>query len=254
MIDPVLTFSNYGAGLSGDYATAVGHDANGFIYMAGTTYSSEFPTTEDARQPDKNAAADLFVVKLNPNASPDSQVVYSTFIGGAGNDILTGMAVRSDGSVYLTGTTTSTDFPLGNAAQSSLSGDTDAFIFWLNPAENGASGLYYGSYLGGSKDETGGGIAVDSAGHIFVTGSTTSEDFPMAGGLSIGDGWKLRRVLCDDRPDAIGSRDPGLLDIYRRFGMGRSLRSRRGTERNCVGRGRDLVRRFSDGRTELLRG
>lgn len=188
VIDPVLTFSYYAAGASGDYATTVGHDANGFIYLAGTTYSSELPTTEESRQPAKNAAADLFVIKLDPKAAPGAQVVYSTFIGGSGNDILTGGAVQPDGSIFLTGTTTSNDFPLGNAAQSSLSGDSDAFVFWLNPAESGAAALYYGSYLGGSGDETGGGIAVDSASRVYVTGATTSTDFPMAGGYQAASG------------------------------------------------------------------
>lgn len=122
----------------------------------------------------------MFVAKIDPNTS---QILYLTYIGGSGADVLNDMAVGADGTVYLTGSTKSSDLPLGNAAQSTINGTTvDAFVLWLDPSQAGTAGIYYGSYLGGSGEDIGNGIAVDSRGRILVVGQTNSADFPAGSG------------------------------------------------------------------------
>jgi hypothetical protein len=186
VIDPQLTLSVYVAGTSQDVAVAIGRDQNGFIYIGGTTLSIDLPVPDTAYQTANAGAAatpvtsDLFVAQIDPTQAPGNQLVYATYIGGSLNDHLNAMAVSASGTVYLTGFTQSTDFPLGNAAQSNLDGNSDAFIVWLDPSQAGVNALYYASYLGGADDESGNGIAVDSRGRILVTGNTNSPDFPTA--------------------------------------------------------------------------
>ncbi len=182
IIDPQLTFSAYFAGSLQDVATAVGHDSKGFVYVAGSTMSSDFPTTDSPYQSATGGGSDLFLVKLDPNAAPGSQVVYSTYAGGSGDDVLKAMAVRADGAVYLVGTTKSSNFPIGNGAQSSLNGSSDGFVLVLDPSQAGLSAIFYGTYLGGSGDDSANDVAVDSSGRIFVAGSTRSSDFPVVSG------------------------------------------------------------------------
>jgi hypothetical protein len=182
IIDPQLTFSGYFAGSLQDVATAVGHDSKGFVYVAGSTMSSDFATTDNPYQSANGGASDLFLVKLDPNAAPGSQVVYSTYAGGSSDDVLKAMAVRPDGTVVLAGTTKSSNFPIGNGAQSSLNGTSDGFVLVLDPSQAGLSAIFYGTYLGGSGDDSANDVAVDSSGRIYVAGSTRSNDFPVVSG------------------------------------------------------------------------
>jgi hypothetical protein len=111
----------------------------------------------------------------------DPRLVYSTYLGGNGNDVGSGIAVDSAGNVYMTGQTTSTNFPTANALQGSFAGGTsDVFIAKINSS---GSALLYSTYLGGSADDIGSGIAVDSTGNAFITGYTGSKDFPTANAL-----------------------------------------------------------------------
>ena len=119
------------------------------------------------------AAADAFVAKLNPSGSA---LVYSTYLGGSGHDDGYGIAVDSSGNAYVAGYTASTNFPTMNPTAASYGGGTyDAFVAELNPT---GSALVYSTYLGGSEDDYGYGIAVDSSGNAYVTGSTGSTNFP----------------------------------------------------------------------------
>jgi hypothetical protein len=186
IIDPQLTFSAYFAGSFQDAAAAVGHDSHGFIYVAGTTSSTNLPVTDNPYQSASGGNADVFVVKLDPNAAPGAQVVYSTYAGGSDDDTLKAMVVRPDGTVYLAGTTKSSNFPVGNAAQSSLNGTSDGFVLVLDPSQAGLSAIFYGTYLGGSGDDSANDIAVDPSGKIYVAGSTRSNDFPAYGGYQVG--------------------------------------------------------------------
>lgn len=174
VIDPVLTLSQYIAGSSQDIAYAIRHDSSGFLYVAGTTYSSDFPAMGDNANTTPPNGANLYLVKIDPNAAPGSQIVFASFIGGGGDETFGGMAVDSRGNVFLTGTTNSADFPTANAAQSALSGPTDAFVMQLDVFQT----IVYSTYLGGADKDFGTAIALDSQGRIWVTGATASDDFP----------------------------------------------------------------------------
>src|SRR4029077_1139456 len=119
-------------------------------------------------------AQDVFVAKLN---SAGSALVYSTYLGGSDNDIGNRIAVDALGNAYVTGTTSSSDFPTVNALYPALRGVADAFVAKLSPS---GSALIYSTYLGGSDSESGYAIAVDSSGNAYVTGQTASTDFPTA--------------------------------------------------------------------------
>jgi len=144
--------------------------------VTGLTFSTNFPTTTGAFQT-TSGGGDAFVTKLN---STGSGLVYSTYLGGSGDDQGLGIAVSSDGHAYVTGSTTSANFPTTtNAIQPASGGGEDAFVTMLNST---GTGLVYSTYLGGSGDEEGKGIAVDSRGHAYVTGFTSSINFPRTTG------------------------------------------------------------------------
>jgi hypothetical protein len=116
----------------------------------------------------------------------DPILIYSTYLGGSGDDFTNGIAVDSSGSVYVTGSTSSTNFPTANPLQpASGGGSYDAFVTKFNPS---GSALVYSTYLGGSGDDSGNGIALDSSGNAYVTGSTSSTNFPTANPLQPASG------------------------------------------------------------------
>src|SRR5262249_15732914 len=150
------------------------------------TTSSNFPTTVGAFKTFKSNNEDAFVTRLN---SAGSSLVYSTYLGGNVNDEGMGIVVDSAGNAYVTGFTTSTDFPTVNPLQSNLGNswwsDSDAFVSKLNSA---GSILGYSTYLGGNLSDVGYGITIDSAGNAYVTGVTFSTNFPLANPLQISNG------------------------------------------------------------------
>ncbi len=144
--------------------------------MTGQSRSPDFPLANPF-QPDWSGHSDAFVAKLN---STGSSLVYSTYLGGQQYDFGSAIAVDSPGSAYVTGFTRSADFPTANPLDSELSGTGnagDAFVTKLTPA---GSGLVYSTYLGGEGEDIGYGIAVDQEGNAFITGRTSSVDFPTA--------------------------------------------------------------------------
>jgi len=174
IIDPVLSYSTLLGGSSSDAATALAVDASGSAYVAGFTASYDFPTAS----PEQNFNAggnDAFVAKLNPSGNG---LIYSTYLGGRGDDRAYGIAVDASGSAYLTGSTASSNFPVVNALQSTLAGAKNAFVAKLSPAGNS---LVYSTFLGGSASDTGNGIALDSSKNAYVVGDTTSLNFPASG-------------------------------------------------------------------------
>ncbi|MBP2657446.1 MAG: hypothetical protein H6Q69_478 [Firmicutes bacterium] len=169
-----LIYSTYLGGSNYDFVNDIAIDPSGNAYVTGWTLSTDFPITPGAFQTSPNGVEDGFVTKLNPTGSA---LVYSTYLGGGyGN----GIAVDTSGNAYVTGTTGSADFPITlSAFQTSLNGESDAFITKLNPA---GSALLYSTYLGGSSSDISVGIAVDTSSNAYVTGTTDSTDFPTTPG------------------------------------------------------------------------
>jgi hypothetical protein len=139
--------------------------------MAGFTDSTDFPTA-NAIQAEYAGIVDAFIAKLD---AAGSALVYSTYLGGSEDDSGRGIAADGSGNAYVAGYTSSTDFPTANALQPEYGGVYDAFVTKLDAA---GSALVYSTYLGGSSDDFGNGIAVDASGHAYVTGYTASTNFP----------------------------------------------------------------------------
>ena len=156
-----------------DSGNGIAVDAAGEAYVTGTTSLNDFPTTAGAFQTVRDGSySDAFVTKLN---AAGSALIYSTYLGGNNQDEGDGIAVDSSGNAYITGGTGSTDFPITAGALQTVNGDNDAFVTKLNAD---GTALVYSTYLGGNSYDQGNGIAVDSAGNAFITGSATSSNFP----------------------------------------------------------------------------
>ena len=174
-----LVWSTLLGGAGGEIAYAIAVDSAGSAYVTGNTGSNAFQTANPMQRV-RGGALDAFVTKFAPSGSA---LVYSTYIGGAGNEEGDGIAVDQTGNAYVTGITDSANFPLANPFQRTKAGaadSPDAFVFKLNPA---GSALVWSTYLGGAGFETARGIAVDQAGKAYVAGITDSDDFPSGGAL-----------------------------------------------------------------------
>ena len=161
------------------YGIAV--DSAGNAYVAGDTRSTNFPTANAVKATFGGGLSEAFVTKLN---AAGNALVYSTYLGGDSFDSATSIAVDSSGNAYVTGRTTSTNFPTVNPIQATFAGGgSDAFMTKINAA---GSALVYSTYLGGGGGngfDTAFGIAVDSAGNAYVTGPTSSTNFPTANAI-----------------------------------------------------------------------
>jgi len=172
VIDPVLAYSTYLGGNGTDEGTAITTDSVGNLYVVGLTTSANFPTANASQPTSGGGQQDAFIAKLNPSGTA---LLYSTYIGGDGQETASSIAVDSSGNAYVTGFTGSTNFPAKEALQAANRGSSNAFVMKLNAA----GALTYSTLLGGSANDTGTGIAVDSSGNFYVAGITTSPNFPM---------------------------------------------------------------------------
>lgn len=181
VIDPVLAYSTYFGGSGGDIGYGIAVDSSGNAYVTGISNSANFPTSPGSQSGTSGGGADAFVIKLNPAGSTSSssstpQRVYSTFLGGNGTDSGNAITVDAGGDAFVTGSTTSTNFTTTSGVfQTANAGGSDAFVTEVNST---GAGLVYSSYLGGSGDDAGQGIAIDSSKNAYVTGSTQSANFP----------------------------------------------------------------------------
>ena len=177
-------FASMLGGTNTDLATEVDVDANGNVYVAGETYSCDFPTTLGAYQTTGTGCAtgsmngEAFVTKFRPGFS---SVAYSTLLGGSGLDGATGLAVsRSSGTALLAGSTNSPDFDVTSGGyQRTFGGLWDGYVVKL--AADGRS-LLFGTYLGKAGDDRVSDVARDASSNVYVTGWTTSRDFPATPG------------------------------------------------------------------------
>jgi hypothetical protein len=174
IIDPLMTYSTLIGRNDFNAATAIAVDSAGAAYIAGYTDSDALPTANPAQNFNLGSVA-VFVAKLNPAGNT---LEYCTYMGGSDDDRAYGIAVDSTGAAYVTGTTTSPNFPTRSAEQTNLAGPRNAFIFKLNPM---GDILVFSTFLGGSGADTANGIAIDASGNSYIVGDTTSLNFPANG-------------------------------------------------------------------------
>lgn len=180
VIDPVISYATYLGGERDESAAGIAIDGDGNAYIAGVTSSRTFPTAspfQGAYAESGPFGTDAFVAKLNATGTA---LLYSTYIGGSGLDGAVGIAVDAQGVAYVTGSTTSPDFPLSQPIQNKLKGGGflggDGFVLKLDPS---GSSLVYSTYIGGSDLDNPKAIAVDPQGNAYITGTTASADFPV---------------------------------------------------------------------------
>jgi len=185
-----MLYCTYIGGSDEDVGYGVAVDTAANAYVTGVEYSSDFPTGGGALQTAYGGAGDAFLTKINTNLFGANSLVFSTYLGGSGLDQGNGVAVDASGNTYVAGITTSRASTLlftqpPGAFQADCALDTlkvcegDAFV--AKVALSGTPAMTYFTFLGGSLADSANGIALDSSGNAYVTGSTTSTNFPIAG-------------------------------------------------------------------------
>lgn len=185
---PNPAYFTYLGGKAEDAALAIAVDADGNAYVTGYTTSTNFPTLNPmANQASLHGTPhptldvyppDAFLAKLYSTGT----LAFASFLGGSTNDVAIGIAVNAARDIFLTGYTRSTDFPTNNALYGRLGSTNfdDAFVTRLTSASNSYT-IVYSTYLGGTNVDHGEGIAADDAGNAYVTGYTSSTNFPITG-------------------------------------------------------------------------
>ena len=192
IIDPVV-YTGYFGGDRADYAAALAIDTFGSVWVAGHTTSTLDVTSAPTIQISPAGKRDNYLTKFVRNAEGGLTLGYYTYYGGAENDQVTAMRLGPNGFVYLTGTTTSTDYPAGGAVlQSAPGGDLDAFVTVLKPEDPFGEYVWFSGFYGGAGRDVPNSIAVDAAGSVYVAGYTSSADLPGVDGRLQGSnrgGW-----------------------------------------------------------------
>jgi hypothetical protein len=180
-----LVYSTYLGGSDNDIGFEIALDSANNAYVTGSTFSSNFPTL-NPYQKALSGTSDAFVTKINADGTT---LAYSTYLGGTGGDSGNGIAVDSSGSAYIAAGTTSTDVPMFSPIQGTNGGGgVEAFVTRLNPS---GTALLFSTYLGGSGNEAALDIELDSAGSMYVTGRTSSTNFPVANPIQNANGGDL---------------------------------------------------------------
>lgn len=173
-----FVYSTFLGGFGWDESAGIALDGRDGVYVSGYTWSEDFPVTSGALDTTLGGPSDAFVMKLE---AMGGALVYSTYLGGSGDDGGFRIAARRSGEVYVTGITESADFPSSaGAIAANHGGGVDAFVVRLNAS---GSALGYATLLGGAENDYSWGIAVDASGSAFVTGYTYSSDFPTTQGV-----------------------------------------------------------------------
>src|SRR5438093_1158128 len=163
VIDPGLSYSTYLGGSSSDEGVGIAVDTAGNASVTGWTGSTDFPTAHPL-QPALRGPSDAFVAQLNATGSA---LVYSTYLGGSGDENFDvglsggGIAVDPAGNASVTGVTTSPDFPTAHPLQPAYGGGPEDFF--VEQLTTSCSAVVFSPFLGGSGDDHGLGVAVDTA-------------------------------------------------------------------------------------------
>ena len=175
IIDPILNFSTYFGGTGDEHNTSVAVDGSLNIYLAGSTTSPNLPVSPSAVQGALHGAQNVYVAKIQPPlGSQVAKLLELTYLGGSGTDYPVGIGVDGGGNPYVAGTTTSGNFPTTstNAYQATAaSAGTHVFVTKLG---FDFTALDYSSYLSGNGTDIASGMTIDTAGDLYVTGTTTS--------------------------------------------------------------------------------
>jgi CSLREA domain-containing protein len=172
-----LIYSTYFGGNGLDLGKGIAVDANGNAYVVGQTVSTDLPVVNGFKT--SQGGGDGYLAKLNPKGAA---ILYSTYIGGSGNDGALAVATDSAGNAYVVGITPSADFLTGPAPASTfhntLNGTGDGFLVKVNTRASGAASFVYGTFLGGGGDDQAHSVALSPTGEMYVGGNTISGDFP----------------------------------------------------------------------------
>lgn len=188
-----VAFSTFLGGSGGvpEQANAIALDSAGNVYLAGVTSSTNFPVTSGAFQTALSGAQNGFVTKITNSGNA---FAYSTYLGGSSYDWASGIAVSAAGNAYISGYTSSANFPQASAVQAAFKGLYDGFISELNFAGNG---VVFSTFYGGSGSDSVNAIALDPSANIFAGGQTSSYDLPLVTPIqstntTSSTGWVLR--------------------------------------------------------------
>ncbi len=220
--DGSVIYTTYLGGSRADQATDLAVNTAGEVYVSGYTQATDYPVTAGAFD---SACSDVLPTPggdgicdegteavITRLAADGAALIYSTYLGGDGDDFAHALALDGAGNAYVTGSTASSDFPTVNPFAATFSGHQDVFVAKLNPA---GSALVYATYLGGSASDVARDIAVDAAGSAYVTGYTSSQDFPVsAGALDTSCG---ASGLCDGLVDDDGDGNSSTITTFDAF-------------------------------------
>ncbi|MGE0529049.1 MAG: SBBP repeat-containing protein, partial [Bdellovibrionales bacterium] len=184
IVDPVLDASTYFGGRADESGRAIGTDASGNVYIAGWTDSDNLPTTSNAYQPNKERNTDAYIAKFNSNLTAR---LFATYLGGDEDDLANGLAIDSSGNVYVTGETRShgannrTAFPETNGSFST--GNQSNRDVFVSKISSGGTQLLYSGVIGANNDDIGYALVLDSSNNAYITGQTSSTNFPTTTGV-----------------------------------------------------------------------
>ncbi len=174
VIDPVLAYATYLGGSGNEVTGGTAVDPAGNLYIIGYTNSSDFPSGTDGLPAGANH---VFVSKLNPSGT---SLIYTDYLGGNGQDYGVGLVLDSSNGAFVTGSTTSSNFPTVNAYQQTQPGPYTGFLTHISAD---GSSIVYSTYLGGSTFDQPTSIAINQSGQVYVAGYTMSQNFPVVNAL-----------------------------------------------------------------------
>ncbi len=190
-IDPTgktYLYAGYIGGATDDIAFALALDPNNNLWIAGATNSTNFPLSRTGAQRTLAGGIDGFISEFDPNGA----LLYSSYLGGSGDDYIFGIGLDAAGNVYTAGSTASTDFPgPSSGLQTSNAGGVDAWVARMSPG----GALAWSTYLGGSGDDEASALAVDASGTTYITGDTASSNFPTANAFQTAFGGGPRDII-----------------------------------------------------------